>query len=103
MLLVTDVERRNPGFRKFKIIRAINAAFFRPRIGNGDASLSSCHPREGIVHSRHAAPGLLDLARLTPHVPAAAAHISQRFLARVKSLPAIILCPPYAPLLSPPS
>ena len=47
MLLVTNVERRNASFRKFKIIRAINAAFFRPRIGNGDASLSLLPPARG--------------------------------------------------------
>src|SRR5436309_14440876 len=82
MLLVTDVERRNPGFRKFKIIRAINTAFFRPRIGNGGASLSSCHPREGIVQSRHAETGVLDVARFPPHVHAVDVDISQRFLER---------------------
>src|SRR5205814_9900585 len=93
MLLVTDVERRNPGFRKFKIIRAINAAFFRPRIGNGDESLSSCRPREGIVQSRHDETGVLDVARLTPHVHAVDVDISQRFLARVTWMRGIILSP----------
>src|SRR5437588_3773330 len=56
------------------------------------ASLSSCHPRQGIIQSRHAETGVLDVARFTPHVHAVDVDISQRFLEWVKRMRGVVFC-----------
>src|SRR6266496_3620137 len=92
MLLVADVERRHTRFGKFKIIRAINVAFLRTRIGNGGASLYSCYSRQCIIQRGHAETGILDVACFPPDVHAVDVDSSQRFLEWVKRRQGIVFC-----------
>src|SRR3954470_2969962 len=90
MFVFPDVKCGDSDFSKFKIVRAIDAAFLRSGIRNGDATLCLRPQREGIIQCRHAETRVFYVARLAPDIHTVDVDVSQSLCQRVERMERVV-------------
>ena len=80
MLTFANVKRRETNLREFKIVGAINLAFFRTAIGDRLAILLFRGGSQKIVERRKTKTQILNITSFAPNVERIEVDVRQRFL-----------------------